>query len=87
MLGAVCDGKLNKQIAGEQGVSVRTVEQRRRRVFAKMGVDSAVPLADWMATVRTLERRFVRHDQAQAATPAPKSIRRAPLGQPSQAPK
>ncbi|MEM6798111.1 MAG: LuxR C-terminal-related transcriptional regulator [Planctomycetota bacterium] len=53
---AVCDGKLNKQIAREFGVSIRTVEQRRRRVFAKMEVTSAVPLASRVATVKTIER-------------------------------
>lgn len=52
--GAVCAGRLNKQIASELNVSVRTVEQRRRRVFEKMGVESAVPLAAMAATVRTL---------------------------------
>lgn len=56
VLEAVCDGKLNKQIANEFGVSIRTVEQRRRRVFAKMNVPSAVPLARRVATVETLER-------------------------------
>lgn len=56
VLEAVCEGQLNKQIAREQGVSVRTIEQRRRRVFAKMNVVSAVPLARRMATVHTLER-------------------------------
>lgn len=53
---AVCCGKLNKQIARELGVSIRTVEQRRRRVFATMDVSSAAPLAERFATVKTLER-------------------------------
>ncbi|MEM6328980.1 MAG: LuxR C-terminal-related transcriptional regulator [Planctomycetota bacterium] len=56
VMAAVCAGKLNKQIARDLGVSVRTVEQRRRRVFSKMAVDSAVPLASRVATVRTIER-------------------------------
>ncbi|MGL4511773.1 MAG: LuxR C-terminal-related transcriptional regulator [Lacipirellulaceae bacterium] len=77
---AVCHGKLNKQIARELGVSIRTVEQRRRRVFAKMGVPSAVPLVDRMATVRTLERCIDRHDST--TTPigpaAPHLMRKAP---------
>ena len=73
VLAAVCAGKLNKQIASELGVSIRTVEQRRRRVFSKMGVDSAVPLADRTATVRTLERRVSRRDRAQSVPP-PKMI-------------
>lgn len=53
---AVCDGKLNKQIARELNVSIRTVEQRRRRVFTKMNVPSAVPLACRVSEVRTIER-------------------------------
>ncbi|TWT85540.1 Tetrathionate response regulatory protein TtrR [Posidoniimonas polymericola] len=53
---AVCDGKLNKQIARELNVSIRTVEQRRRRVFTKMDVPSAVPLACRVSEVRTIER-------------------------------
>lgn len=63
VLASVCAGKLNKQIANELNVSIRTVEQRRRRVFSKMGVESAVPLADFAATVRTLEQRVYRHDR------------------------
>ncbi|MEM9186796.1 MAG: LuxR C-terminal-related transcriptional regulator [Planctomycetota bacterium] len=53
---AVCEGKLNKQIASELGVSIRTVEQRRSRVFSKMSVESAVPLAARRSMVRTIER-------------------------------
>ncbi|MEO0528973.1 MAG: LuxR C-terminal-related transcriptional regulator [Planctomycetota bacterium] len=67
---AICAGRLNKQIAGELSVSVRTVEQRRKRVFEKMGVESAVPLAAMAATVRTLTaqaRRFRRQAESAAA--------------------
>lgn len=56
VLEAVCEGKLNKQIARDLNVSVRTIEQRRRRLFNKMDVTSAVPLASKVAVVRTLER-------------------------------
>lgn len=58
VLEAVYEGKLNKQIARELGVSVRTVEQRRRRLFEKMSVTSAVPLASEVATARTLLRVY-----------------------------
>lgn len=55
VLEAVCDGHLNKQIARDLKISVRTVEQRRRRVFEKMEVPSAVTLALQLSAVRTLE--------------------------------
>jgi two-component system response regulator DctR len=42
----VIDGKANKLIADALGISVRTVEVHRARVFDKMGVKSAVELAN-----------------------------------------
>lgn len=42
----VIDGRLNKLIADELSISVRTVEVHRARVFEKMGVRSAVELAN-----------------------------------------
>jgi two-component system response regulator DctR len=41
----VLEGMLNKQIAEQLDISVRTVEVHRARVFAKMEVKSAVELA------------------------------------------
>ena len=46
----VAAGKLNKVIADELHVSVRTVEVHRARVFAKLGVRSAAELATQIAT-------------------------------------
>ena len=45
----VAAGKLNKVIADELHVSVRTVEVHRARVFAKLGVRSAAELATRIA--------------------------------------
>jgi two-component system response regulator DctR len=42
----VIDGRPNKVIADELGISVRTVEVHRARVFEKMNVKSAVELAN-----------------------------------------
>ena len=43
---AVVRGLPNKLIADELGISVRTVEVHRSRVFEKMAVKSAVELAN-----------------------------------------
>ena len=41
----VASGKSNKVIAMELGLSMRTVETHRARIFRKMGVRNAVELA------------------------------------------
>ncbi|MGB8933214.1 MAG: response regulator [Anaeromyxobacteraceae bacterium] len=43
-------GDFNKQIADALGIAVRTVEVHRARVFEKVGVRSAVELAQLLAT-------------------------------------
>ncbi len=45
----VAAGKLNKVIADELSIAVRTVEVHRARVFSKLGVKSAAELAGWLA--------------------------------------
>ena len=45
----VAAGKLNKVIADELGIAVRTVEVHRARVFGKLGVRSAAELATLLA--------------------------------------
>ena len=45
VLRLVAEGRPNKLIADELGISVRTVEVHRARVFEKMEVKSAVELA------------------------------------------
>lgn len=48
VMAAILAGKLNKVIADELQISMRTVEVHRARIFAKMGVRSAVDLANLM---------------------------------------
>lgn len=48
----VLTGKFNKVIADELNISMRTVEVHRSRVFEKMGVRSAVELAQLLAPGR-----------------------------------
>lgn len=48
----VAAGKLNKVIADELCISVRTVEVHRARVFGKLGVRSAAEVATLLARVR-----------------------------------
>lgn len=48
----VAAGKLNKVIADELHISVRTVEVHRARVFAKLGVRSAAEVATLLAQTR-----------------------------------
>ncbi|WP_269532246.1 response regulator transcription factor [Chitinimonas sp. BJYL2] len=45
----VLAGKLNKQIADDLNITIRTIEVHRAKVFAKMGVRSAVDLAQMLA--------------------------------------
>ena len=46
VMGRVIDGLPNKLIADALGISVRTVEVHRARIFEKMGVKSAVELTN-----------------------------------------
>ncbi|HEY0955620.1 MAG TPA: response regulator [Roseateles sp.] len=49
VMARVAAGKLNKVIADELHVSIRTVEVHRARVFAKLGVRSAAEVATLLA--------------------------------------
>lgn len=51
VMGRVAAGKLNKVIADELHIAVRTVEVHRARVFSKLGVRSAAELATWLASI------------------------------------
>ncbi len=48
----VADGKLNKVIAYELQVSDRMIEEHRRKVYDKLGVDSTAGLATSLAEMR-----------------------------------
>ena len=48
----VAAGRLNKLIADELGIAVRTVEVHRARVYAKLGVRSAAEVATLLADER-----------------------------------
>lgn len=52
VMNLVLAGKFNKVIADELNISMRTVEVHRARVFEKMGVRSAVELAQLLAPGR-----------------------------------
>lgn len=51
VMDCVLAGKLNKVIADDRGIAMRTVEVHRARVFEKMGVRSAVELSQLLATI------------------------------------
>ena len=48
----IAQGQPNKLIADALSLSVRTVEVHRARVFDKLGVASAVELANWLHAAR-----------------------------------
>jgi two-component system response regulator DctR len=48
-------GKLNKVIAEELSIAVRTVEVHRARIFEKMGVRSAVELVKLLASMNEIQ--------------------------------
>ena len=54
----VVSGKMNKTIADELGISLRTVEVHRARVFAKLGVRSAAEVATLLSSAGPKETLF-----------------------------
>jgi two-component system response regulator DctR len=53
----VVEGRPNKLIADALDISVRTVEVHRARIFEKIGVKSAVELANRLRDATSLEER------------------------------
>ena len=52
VMGRILAGKLNKVVADELDISMRTVEVHRASIFNKLGVKSAVEMAQWLMSVR-----------------------------------
>lgn len=50
VLHRILEGKMNREIATELGLSIRTVEDRRARLMRKMDVDSLAKLVQMMMT-------------------------------------
>lgn len=57
VMASVLAGKLNKVIADELQIAMRTVEVHRARIFEKMGVRSAVELAQQLAVYNATDSR------------------------------
>ncbi len=49
VLGLIAQGKFNKEIAGELGISIKTVEKHVANLFAKLRVSSRTEAAMWLA--------------------------------------
>ena len=56
VLQMVCAGNLNKQIANELGVSIRTIENRRRKIFDVMRVPNVSVLARRVAEIEMIKK-------------------------------
>jgi FixJ family two-component response regulator len=56
VLGLLVDGKPNKQIAQELGVSLRTVELRRHKIFEKTNTDSIAVLVKLVMQLNSNEK-------------------------------
>ena len=59
VLNQVVSGRLNKEIASELGITIRTVKEHRGRVMEKMEADSLAELVTMIVTVRLHETRIM----------------------------
>jgi FixJ family two-component response regulator len=57
VLNQVVSGRLNKEIASELGITIRTVKEHRGRVMEKMKADSLAELVTMIVTLRLHETR------------------------------
>ncbi|MCE9603935.1 MAG: LuxR C-terminal-related transcriptional regulator [Planctomycetia bacterium] len=63
VLRLMLSGKANKNIAGQLGIAMRTVEARRKRIFSKFATRSIAEIA---ATLRDAEALQLEHDPAKS---------------------
>ncbi|MDA0589494.1 MAG: response regulator [Planctomycetota bacterium] len=66
----IIDGRPNKSVASDLGISMRTVDRRRRTVFEKM----QVPTAPELARLLTLVEQIEKSTDSTFDTPASSSI-------------
>jgi len=55
VLNQVVSGRLNKEIASELGITIRTVKEHRRRVMEKMEANSLAEFVTMIVTARLHE--------------------------------
>ena len=59
VLNQVVSGRLNKEIASELGITIRTVKEHRRRVMEKLEANSLAELVTMIVTLRLHENRMM----------------------------
>jgi two-component system, LuxR family, response regulator FixJ len=59
VLNQVVSGRLNKEIASELGITIRTVKEHRSRVMEKMEANSLAELVTMIVTLRLHENRMM----------------------------
>jgi FixJ family two-component response regulator len=60
VLNQVVLGRLNKEIASELGITIRTVKEHRGRVMEKMEADSLAELVTMIVNARLHESRMMK---------------------------
>jgi len=51
----IAEGKANKQIAAELGISIKTVEKHRQRLMQKLGIHDTAGLTRYAIAVGVIE--------------------------------